>query len=98
MDPSIGYGMTDDERLVLSRFFQARTLVKIPTARAKRLIVLERLALEFELGRRYPEAAVNDILRPFHSDVAALRRSLVDEGFLDRDHGEYWRSGGRVPE
>ena len=27
---------------------------------------------------------------------AALRRYLVDEGFLDRDHGEYWRSGGRV--
>jgi hypothetical protein len=27
---------------------------------------------------------------------AALRRYLVDEGFLDRDHGRYWRTGGRV--
>ena len=29
--------------------------------------------------------------------VAALRRHLVDEEFLGRDHGEYWRTGGRVP-
>ena len=28
------------------------------------------------------------------SRVAAL--ALVDEGFLDRDAGIYWRAGGRV--
>ena len=32
----------------------------------------------------------------FFNDHAALRRYLVDEGFLDRDHGVYWRAGGRV--
>jgi hypothetical protein len=31
-----------------------------------------------------------------HADTAALRRYLVDDGFLSRDHGEYWRTGGRV--
>ncbi|MGH9192666.1 MAG: DUF2087 domain-containing protein [Acidimicrobiales bacterium] len=39
---------------------------------------------------------VNAILRRFHEDVASLRRFLVDEGFLDRASGEYWRSGGGV--
>jgi hypothetical protein len=34
------------------------------------------------------------VLRQFHDDVAALRRYLVDEEFLDREAGEYWRSGG----
>jgi hypothetical protein len=29
-----------------------------------------------------------------HPDTAALRRYLVDEGILDREHGEYWRAGG----
>ena len=96
MDEYIGYGMDDREREVLGRFFRGRTLEKIPAARSKRLIVLERLALEFEVGRRYPEASVNEILLAFHRDVAALRRHLVDEGLLDRDHGEYWRSGGRT--
>ncbi|MEL6893263.1 MAG: DUF2087 domain-containing protein [Actinomycetota bacterium] len=101
MDPVIGFGMTDEERLVLSRFFEGRTLAEVPSSRAKRLIVLERLALEFDLGRRYHEFEVNDILGAFHPDWSTLRRHLVDEGFLDREQGGrgnvYWRSGGRVP-
>lgn len=31
-----------------------------------------------------------------HDDFAALRRYLVDEGFLARRDGYYWRSGGTV--
>ena len=36
------------------------------------------------------------VLRAFFADYAALRRYLVDEGFLARDAGEYWRAGGHV--
>ena len=101
MDPVIGFGMTDEERVILSRFFEGRTLTELPSNRAKRLVVLERLALEFDLGKRYPEAEVNEILGAFHPDWSTLRRQLVDEGFLDRAQGGrgnvYWRSGGRVP-
>lgn len=96
MDPYIGFGMTDDEIAVLERFFSARTLTEMPASRAKRLIVLERISHEFDLGARYSESDVNDVLRPFHLDVATIRRHLIDEGFLDRDSGEYLRSGGRV--
>ena len=81
---------------MLSRFFVGRTLTKIPAGRSKRRLVLERLALEFEIGRHYPESEVNDVLRAFHPDVAALRRYLVDEELLDRADGVYWRSGGRT--
>ena len=28
--------------------------------------------------------------------LAILRRHMVDEGFLSRADGSYWRSGGRV--
>jgi len=97
MDPTIGYGMTDDERELLARYFEGRTLISVPTSRAKRLIVLERLALEFDIGRRYDEREVNSILGAFNPDWSTLRRHLVDEGLLDRDHNVYWRSGGRVP-
>jgi hypothetical protein len=100
MDPIIGYGMTDEERDVLSRLFSGRTLDAIPTNRAKRQIVLQRLALEFDVGRHYTEREVNAVLFEFHPDWSALRRYLVEEGFLDRAHQEgelhYWRSGGRV--
>jgi hypothetical protein len=59
-------------------------------------VVLERLALEFEPGRRYPEREVNGVLSLWHPDYARLRRALVDERFMDRAAGVYWRSGGRV--
>lgn len=100
MDPVIGFGMTDDERVVLERYFAGRTLVEFPNQRAKQLVVLQRLALEFDIGRRYTEIEVNQILFPFFADWSTLRRHLVDEGFLDREPtgggNLYWRSGGRV--
>lgn len=95
-DASILHGMTADEREILARFFVGDRLIGIPTSRSKRLVVLERLALEFEPGRRYPEAEVNELLGRFHADHASLRRYLVDEGLLDRESGHYWRAGGRV--
>ncbi len=87
---------SSDEAEILARFFQGSRLVGIPTQQSKRRVVLERLALEFEPGLRYTEREVNLLLQVFHPDYAALRRYLVDEGFLTRAEGFYWRSGGRV--
>ena len=87
---------TEDEESVLRSFFRDGRLTEIPAKRSKRRIVLERIALEFEPGIRYDERTVNAIVGRFFTDHAAVRRALVDEGFLDRDHGEYWRAGGRV--
>src|SRR3954453_3699639 len=98
MDPIIGYGMTADEQAILRRFFAGRTLTEIPANRAKRQVLLQRLALDFDIGRRYTEREVNEILFAFHPDWSTLRRYLVDEGFLDREHVDeqswYWRAGG----
>ena len=84
------------EQSVLDRFFRAGRLVLMPTRRAKRLLVLDEVVQLFELGRTYPEHQVNALLAPIHPDVAALRRYLVDEQFLTRRDGFYWRSGGTV--
>jgi hypothetical protein len=86
----------EDEARVLRAYFRAGRLVQIPAQRSKKRIILDRLALEFDVGKRYSERQVNGILRRFHPDVASLRRYLVDEGFLDREAGEYWRAGGIV--
>lgn len=86
----------EDEARVLRTYLRAGRLTGIPVQRTKRLVILDRLAQEFDVGARYPEREVNRILRRFHDDVAALRRFLVDEGFLDRAAGEYWRTGGTV--
>lgn len=95
-DAAVFHGMTAAEAEILARFFEGDRLTELPSSRSKRLVVLERLALEFVPGRRYEEREVNAVLERFHPDYASLRRYLVDEGLLDRDAGVYWRSGGRV--
>jgi hypothetical protein len=85
-----------DEQVVLERFLPDGRLVQMPAKRARRLVVLDHVARVFEPGRRYPEREVNDALRVIYDDFAALRRYLVDEGFLTREDGVYWRSGGTV--
>jgi hypothetical protein len=92
----VGADVPPDVAKVLRAFVRGGRLQSIPTARNKRLVVLDRLAQEFEPGRRYREDTVNVVLARWHPDTAALRRYLVDEGFLDRDAGEYWRTGGTV--
>jgi hypothetical protein len=84
------------EQQILDRFFRDGRLVLMPTRRVKRLVVLDQVAQLFELGVTYPEHQVNARLAPIHPDVAALRRYLVDEQFLTREGGVYWRSGGSV--
>lgn len=86
----------EDEEAVLRSYFRGGSLREIPAKDSKRRIVLERIAIEFDPGVRYSEIEVNAIVGRFHPDHAALRRHLVDGGFLSRDHGVYWRSGGRV--
>jgi hypothetical protein len=96
-DAGIALGAAnEDEEAVLRAFFRDGRLTEIPAKAAKRRIVLERIAIEFEPGVRYDERQVDVIVGAYLNDHAALRRSLVDEGFLAREAGEYWRSGGRV--
>jgi hypothetical protein len=81
---------------VLRTFIVDGRLVQVPAARSKRRVVLEHLAACFEPGVKYPERAVDAILRAWHPDYASLRRYLVDEGLLARENAIYWRTGGYV--
>lgn len=68
----------------------------MPAKQSRRRQLLAEVAQAFEPGIRYPERRVNDVLGAMFPDYAALRRYLVDEDFLDRANGEYWRVGGPV--
>lgn len=87
---------SEDEEAVLRAFFRDGRLREVPSKASKRRVVLERIAIEFQPGIRYPEREVNAIVGRFFTDHASIRRYLVDEGFLDRQGGVYWRAGGRV--
>src|SRR5574341_1039389 len=76
---------------VLSNYMVRGRLKTIPSQLKKRQVVLQYLSKQFEVGKRYPEKRVNEILKTFHSDYATLRRELVDMKLLARERGQYWR-------
>lgn len=88
--------LTDRESVLRAFLTPEGRLTGIPTKLRKRLVVLDHIAQEFTPGERYPEIEVNRLLRAYDDDVAALRRYLVEESFLERRDGEYWRCGGTV--
>ncbi|MGE5561599.1 MAG: DUF2087 domain-containing protein [Chloroflexota bacterium] len=86
----------DREQMLIRLFARDGRLKAIPSTRPNRRVqlevVLERLAREFEPGRRYREPEVNTILNRFYEDQCTLRRYLADYGYLQREAGWYWRA------
>jgi hypothetical protein len=85
-----------DSQPELSPFVAGGRIVTMPVKRARRLLLLDCVAQEFEPGRQYREAEVDAILKEIHDDHASLRRHLIDEGLMSRESGLYWRTGGTV--
>lgn len=83
-----------DDRVLRNFLTTDGRLHTIPTKHSKLLVVLDHIAQSFEPGQTYPEPEVNTVIEQFHPDYAALRRYLVDNQFLTREDGVYWRSGG----
>ena len=84
----------DDVRKVLKAYLNPDgTLKQIPMEKKKMLVILNFIVDVFEFDATYTEKEVNTILRRFNPDTAALRRYLVDHGFMARegDGSKYWR-------
>ncbi|HEX3427002.1 MAG TPA: DUF2087 domain-containing protein [Acidimicrobiales bacterium] len=83
---------------VVRAFVKGGRLTAIPSTHSKRLEILDLIAQDFEIGKRYSERRVTEILLRWYPDYAALRRYLVEDGYLERQGGggSYWRAGGSV--
>ena len=84
--------LTDREKVVRA-FIRDGRLVSIPSKPRKRdlllPVILDRC---FPEDRSYQENEVNRRLALLHPDVAALRRYLVDGGWMTRKAGVYRRT------
>jgi len=90
-------GLLKDPPLELRPFVTGGRITAMPAKRTRRRLLLDQVVQAFEPGRRYPEAAVDDVLRHVSDDHCALRRYLIDEQFMSRTAaGVYWRAGGTV--
>lgn len=79
------------ERKVLQAFLEGERIKAIPAQYKKQRAILKWLVDKFEVGVRYPEAEVNEIIKRHHRDSAWFRRSLVDHKLMAREKGVYWR-------
>lgn len=70
------------------------SLKTLPSQRKKLEAILRHVVKSFDVGQRYSERSVNEILAKFHEDTATLRRELVGAGLMEREGGggEYWRT------
>ena len=69
------------------------SLKTIPAQRKKLEAVLRHVVKSFDVGKRYSEKQVNEILSSHHEDTATLRRELIGYKLMKREGGggEYWR-------
>jgi hypothetical protein len=81
------------ERKVLADFFTPQGKLKsLPAQHKKLLVILHYLVnKEFESGVRYAEKEVNAKLVNYYADTASLRRYMVDNRYLAREKGVYWK-------
>lgn len=82
-----------DNKIIKDYSRRDGSLKTLPSQRKKLEAILRYVARSFELGKRYSEKRVNEILSQYHEDTATLRRELVGYGLMKREGGggEYWR-------
>jgi predicted transcriptional regulator len=82
-----------DNKVVKDYSKRDGSLKTLPAQRKKLEAVLRHVVKAFEIGKRYSEKRVNEILTQYHDDTATLRRELVGYGLMQREGGggEYWR-------
>ena len=69
------------------------SLKTLPAQQKKLEAILRHVVKAFEMGKRYSEKRVNEILSRYYEDTATLRRELIGFGLMKREGGggEYWR-------
>jgi len=87
--PELAFGAEEDayRQKVLRTFFKHGRLAQFPAQLKKRLVILEKIAEEFEPDREYPEMEVNHILLDFNDDVATIRRGMIEHNIMTRENG-----------
>lgn len=96
LDPRDVAALADKEESwevkVLQAFVEPDGKLKIlPASRRKRWVVLKWLMSDFEEGRAYREAEINEIIQRRHWDSATLRRELVGHRMMTREANVYRR-------
>ena len=82
-----------DKKVIRDYARRDGSLKTLPAQQKKLEAILRYVVKAFDIGKRYSEKQVNEILKRYHEDTATLRRELVGFGLMQRagGGGEYWR-------
>jgi hypothetical protein len=82
-----------DKKVIRDYTRRDGSIKTLPAQRKKLEAILRYVVQAFEVGKRYSEKQVNEILAGYHEDTATLRRELVGFRLMQREGGggEYWR-------
>jgi hypothetical protein len=82
-----------DKKVIKDYSRRDGSLKTLPSQRKKLEAILRYVVRAFDVGKRYSEKQVNEILARYHADTATLRRELVGFRLMKREGGggEYWR-------
>ncbi len=88
------------DRKVLNTFCDSEGKIRqFPSQQKKFEVILRHVLKSFEIGKRYAEKEVNQILSFYSDDTASLRRGLIEYKLMQRagGGGEYWRTQENEP-
>ena len=88
------FNITKEEKIkVIETYVDENGALKsYPSKEKKKIILLEEIMKNFNVGKKYSEKEINRVLKRIYEDYATIRRALIQYGFLDRskDCSEYW--------
>lgn len=84
-----------EEEQVLSTAFSSMSPLKLKnfsSKEKKKIVILKKIAEQFERNKQYSEKEINITLKEIYEDFATIRRYLIEYGFMERtkDCNEYW--------
>lgn len=84
----------EEEKILANAFssLEPLRLNNFPPKEKKKVVILRKIAEQFEKGRFYTEKEINEILKEIYVDYGTIRRYLIMNGHLDRktDGSCYW--------
>lgn len=86
-----------EEDRILKTWVKDGRIIDIPAQEKKKQILVRWVARQIDPARRWTEREFSDWLSQFNEDYAFLRRYLVDNGYMARDKGIYWRTPENDP-
>lgn len=85
----------DEEEKIIESMFSSLNPLKLKvfsSKEKKKIVILKKIAEEFDKDKRYGEKEINSTIKDIYDDFATIRRYLVEYGFMERtkDCKEYW--------